>query len=64
MHEKYVGQLVQIIYQDAKGDLSHRKIRVRRMIDGKVMAIDLDKRALRAFKIDRILTVQPIGRTA
>lgn len=64
MREKYVGQIVQIIYQDAKGALSQRKIHVRKMIDGNVMAIDLDKGTLRVFRIDRILAVQPVGRTA
>jgi predicted DNA-binding transcriptional regulator YafY len=64
MPEKYIGQVVVIIYQDAKGQITKRTIKVRRIVDGKVLAYDFDKRAPRPFRIDRILALQPVGRTA
>jgi predicted DNA-binding transcriptional regulator YafY len=64
MPEKYIGHNVMIIYQDAKGHISQRTIRIRRIVDGKVLAYDFDKRAPRPFRIDRILAIQPVGRTA
>ncbi|WP_372663254.1 hypothetical protein [Cohnella sp.] len=64
MPEKYIGQVVQIIYQDAKGQITQRTIRVRRIVDGKVLAYDFDKQAPRPFMIDRILALKPVGRTA
>ncbi|BBI32063.1 hypothetical protein [Cohnella abietis] len=62
--EKCIGRIVDIIYQDAKGRITQRTIRVRKIVDGKAIAYDFDKRAPRPFKIDRILAAQPVGRTA
>ncbi|QMV40224.1 WYL domain-containing protein [Cohnella cholangitidis] len=64
MPEKYIGQIVRIIYQDAKGRITQRTIRVNRIVDGRILAYDFDKRAPRPFRIDRILAMQPVGRTA
>jgi predicted DNA-binding transcriptional regulator YafY len=64
MTEKYIGQNVMIIYQDAKGHISQRTIRIRRIVDGKVLAYDFNKQAPRPFRIDRLLAIQPVGRTA
>jgi predicted DNA-binding transcriptional regulator YafY len=64
MPEKYIGHNVMIIYQDAKGQITQRTIRIRKIADGKVLAYDFDKRAPRPFRIDRILAVHPVGRTA
>lgn len=62
--EKYIGRTITIIYQDAKGQITQRNIRVNRIVDGKVFAYDFDKKAPRPFLIDRILAMQPVGRTA
>jgi predicted DNA-binding transcriptional regulator YafY len=62
--EKFVGRNVNIIYQDAKGKITQRTIRVNRIVDGKVFAYDFDKQAPRPFKLDRILAMNPVGRTA
>lgn len=64
MPEKYIGQVVQIIYQDAKGQITQRTIRVNRIVEGKVLAYDYGKRAPRPFRIDRILASQPVRRNA
>jgi predicted DNA-binding transcriptional regulator YafY len=64
MPEKYIGQVVQIIYEDAKGQITQRTIRVNRIGDGKVLAYDLDKRVPRPFRIERILATQPVKRNA
>lgn len=64
MPEKYMGQVVVIIYQDAKGVITKRTIRINRIVEGKVFAYDFNKRAPRPFRIDRILALQPVGRSA
>ncbi|WP_239617138.1 WYL domain-containing protein [Cohnella mopanensis] len=61
MPEKYIGQIVQIIYQDAKGKITQRTIRIRKIVDGKVFAYDLEKRAPRPFRMDRILSHFPVS---
>lgn len=61
MPEKYIGQMVRIIYQDAKGKITMRTIRVRSIRDGKVFAYDVEKRAPRPFRIDRILSALPVN---
>ena len=56
---KYVGQTIEMIYQDRSGRLTQRRIRVLAVEGGKVRAYDLDKRAPRVFDADRVLAVQP-----
>ncbi|BBI32854.1 hypothetical protein [Cohnella abietis] len=61
MPDKYIGQVIQIIYQDAKGIITKRIIRVWKIVDGKAIAYDFDKKARRPFRVDRILAVRPVG---
>ncbi|QMV40240.1 hypothetical protein FPL14_02765 [Cohnella cholangitidis] len=61
MPEKYIGQIVKIIYQDAKGKITQRTIRIRNIAEGKVFAYDLEKRVHRPFRIDRILSHLPVS---
>lgn len=60
MPAKYIGRIVEIIYQDRAGKLSQRRIRVQDVDDGKVRAIDLVKNAPRVFDVDRILSALPV----
>jgi predicted DNA-binding transcriptional regulator YafY len=64
MSEKYVGWIVQIIYQDAKGAITQRTISVWKVTNENVLAYDFGKHAPRSLKTNRILAIQPVGRTA
>jgi hypothetical protein len=58
MSEKYVGKVVLVIYQDGKGVITQRTIRVKSIEGGKVRAYDIDKRKPRVFDTSRILATQ------
>jgi predicted DNA-binding transcriptional regulator YafY len=62
MQEKYLNRVVDIVYQDKKGQFSKRRICVQSISDGKVRAFDVSKRAPRVFEVDRVLAVLPVGR--
>ncbi|WP_240353354.1 MULTISPECIES: hypothetical protein [Cohnella] len=59
--EKYVGHTVEIIYVDAEGRFTQRKITVRSVIDGRVRAYDHSRRAFRVFKASNILARKPVN---
>jgi predicted DNA-binding transcriptional regulator YafY len=59
MIEKYIGQIVEIIYLDRKGILTQRKIEVRAIKGSRVKAFCLEQRAPRIFRIENILAVMP-----
>ncbi|KIL36380.1 hypothetical protein SD71_07825 [Cohnella kolymensis] len=60
--EKCVGQIVEIIYQDSKGNITKRQISVHKVRDGKVRGFDTVKQAFRSFEVGRILAAQPVSR--
>lgn len=62
---RYEGMVIEMIYMDRCGRLTQRKIRVRSVRDDAVLAYCLEQRALRLFRLDRILAVHPLrgGRT-
>lgn len=62
MTEKYIGHVVQIIYQDAKGRITQRTIQILSVESGNIRAYDMLKKQPRLFKGDRILAVQPVKR--
>lgn len=63
--EKYVGRIVDIIYQDSKGSITKRQISIHRVKDGKVRGFDTSKQALRYFSVSGILAVHhPLGRSS
>ncbi len=64
MSEREIGQNLCIIYQDVKGTITKRTIRVIKVGSAKLYAYDYGKRAMRPFKLDRILAYQRVGRTA
>lgn len=57
--EKYIGRTLEIIYQDRKGNLSQRKIRLQSIKNGSVKALCLEKGSPRIFRIDNILAFVP-----
>lgn len=65
MLEHYIGRTVEIIYEDRHGALTQRRIVIRSVRDGIVYATCLQAKAWRPFRLERILSWQPVkGRTA
>ncbi|MDP1513336.1 hypothetical protein L8C07_25535 [Paenibacillus sp. CMAA1739] len=64
MLEKYVGQIVEIVYMDRKGKLSHRRIEVHRVQNGLIRATCLQLGQPRVFRLDHVLAWHPVTRTA
>lgn len=62
--EKHVGRDIEIFYQDLKGDTVQRTIRVLRVFEGKMLAYDYAREALRPFRTERILSLKPVGKGA
>lgn len=62
--QKYIGRTVTIIYQDRKGQITHRRILIQAVQDGRLHSFDHDKQAPRRFDIDRILALRPVNRYA
>lgn len=60
--EKCVGRIVDIIYQDSKGNITKRQISVHNVRNGKVRGFDTVKQAFRSFDAERILATQPVSR--
>ncbi|WP_433943347.1 hypothetical protein [Paenibacillus sp. SN-8-1] len=56
--KKYIGKIVEIIYQDAAGKITQRKIEIRGIRNGLVRAQCMLTGQPRAFREDNILAVQ------
>lgn len=56
--ERYIGSMVEIIYQDRSGEITQRRIRVRGIKDGMIRATYNGKP--RVFRMDRVLAFQNI----
>lgn len=61
MMDKYIGQNLEIIYQDRKGKITQRKIHVQSIKDGSLRALCLEQHSPRIFKVENILAYSPIG---
>lgn len=59
MH-KYVGRVVTIVYQDRKGNITKRQIRVISVENGMIRGFCFRSGASRLFSLDRILAIQPV----
>ena len=59
---KYIGCVVEIIYQAKSGQITQRRIVVHAVSDGRVRGYDLVKRAPRVFDARRILAMQLVNR--
>ncbi|KJB88485.1 hypothetical protein AZ66_07310 [Paenibacillus sp. E194] len=66
MHlEHYIGREIEIIYEDRRGEITQRRIVVRSIRDGVLHATCMKAKAWRPFRLERILSWQPVkGRTA
>lgn len=58
---KYVGNVIEIIYLDRKGKITQRKIEVLAVKDGRIRAKCLQSGGPRLFLAENILAVQPAG---
>lgn len=58
--EKYIGQMVEIIYMDRAGKITQRRIEVHAVRGGLVRATCLKTKSPRAFRIDQILACIPV----
>jgi predicted DNA-binding transcriptional regulator YafY len=56
---KYIGSIVEIIYQGKDGRITKRYIQVRLIKDGIVKAYCLQRKCPRIFKIENILAAAP-----
>ncbi len=61
---KWIGREVEMIYEDAKGSLSRRLVRVEGLSGKHLKAFDLGKRQPRTFRTDGILALMPAARRA
>lgn len=61
MIDKYVGRLIEIIYQDSKGQITQRIVTVHSIVDGRAKVYDASKRAYRTLVVDRILAALPVS---
>lgn len=59
--EKYVGRIVEVIYEDRYGKLSKRRLRVREVTAHHVKAFCLDTQGSRLFIRKNILALEPAG---
>ncbi|MBP1995215.1 hypothetical protein [Paenibacillus eucommiae] len=50
--QKYIGQVMEIIYLDHYGKLSQRKIEIRTVRGSMVFAFCLEKRKMRTFRVE------------
>lgn len=66
MHlDHYVGKEIEIIYEDRKGTITHRRIVVRGIRDGVINATCMKAKVCRPFRLERKLSWQPVkGRIA
>lgn len=58
--EKYVSRIVNLIYQDSKGIITKRLIRVYSVQHGIVRVYDMEKKAFRSIRVNGILAIQPV----
>lgn len=57
--QRYLGQVVQIIYADRQGKLTQRRVKLYAIDGDYVRAYCLEKRSVRSFILDNILAVAP-----
>ena len=62
--QKYIGQIVEIIYMDRIGRITQRVVEVRLVSGGVIKAHCLTQNAPRIFRIENILAAQPVKRHA
>ncbi|PAD73929.1 hypothetical protein CHH67_19025 [Paenibacillus campinasensis] len=59
MMEKYIGNVIEIIYVDRKGKITQRKIRLQGIRNKLIRATCLKSNQPRVFRMDNILSWGP-----
>ncbi|MFC5529311.1 hypothetical protein [Cohnella yongneupensis] len=59
--EKFIGRIIELIYQDSKGNITKRQISVYQVDRGKLRGFDTVKQAYRTFALERILAARPVS---
>ncbi|WP_145949597.1 hypothetical protein [Paenibacillus sp. Y412MC10] len=62
MITKYIGKVVEIIYEDEHGEITHRKVLVNSVKNQTIVGTCLKVAAPRKFRLDRILAWNPIDK--
>jgi predicted DNA-binding transcriptional regulator YafY len=57
---KYIGSIIEIIYQSSDGNITQRKIEVRSVKENLVRAYCFTKKGTRVFRMENILAAVPI----
>ena len=58
--KKYIGRIVEIIYEDRKGNITQRRIEVLGVRQGRIKANCLKSGELRVFNAENILAMKPV----
>jgi predicted DNA-binding transcriptional regulator YafY len=61
---KYIGRIVEIIYQGSGRQITQRRIEIRSITGGIIKAYCLQRQAPRLFRIENILALQPLHQGA
>ncbi len=59
---RYLGQTVEMIYWDKRGQISQRIVLLHSIRDGRAKVFCLKRRAPRVLLVENILAVQPVTR--
>ncbi|NHN33583.1 WYL domain-containing protein [Paenibacillus agricola] len=57
---KYIGHIVEIIYQGPNGQLTQRRIEIRTIGGRTIKAYCMERKAPQVFRIDNVLAVHPL----
>lgn len=60
--QKYIGQVVEIIYIDRTGNITQRQIEIHGIRNNLVRAMCLKSKAPRAFRTENILACVPVAK--
>lgn len=52
----YIGEIIEIIYMDRKGEITHRKIRLQGIRNNLIRATCLNTNQPRVFRMDNVLS--------
>jgi len=56
---KYVGRIVEVIYQDNKGDITQRQVHINRVTNSYIFVFCMAAHAPRTLSIGHILAIEP-----
>ncbi|RAV18849.1 hypothetical protein DQG23_24275 [Paenibacillus contaminans] len=62
--QKYVGQVVELVYLDRRGKITQRRVEVREVAEEIVKAYCLVQRGPRIFRVANILAIQPVRKAS